>query len=279
MKILNEPGVLFDSWVGLHVPTEFAQRHLFYSHIGGSYHCDAPYRIDREYLESFIIFLVNEGQVAVDYRGQSFLAHAGQIILLDCKFPQSYWMDKPGRFKWFHFAGNASQAMYDVLTASRGPVFNPDDILSISTLIDLVILMMEKDNVDEYRTSSLIHQLLTALISPSSEASRVPQPSVRKAMDFIESHLSESITLNRIAEQVNLSPFYFNKLFKKHAACTPHEYLTNVRLKLAIRLLKQTSDSLEEISEQCGFNSATHFIRCFSQHIKMTPGQYRNMRY
>ncbi len=276
---VSEPGVLPGSQVYLHMPTEFARRHLFYSHIGGAYHCDAPYQVQRDYLESYIIFLVTEGQLDVDYRSQQLQAGPGQVVVLDCKYPQTYGMSHPGQFKWFHFTGNASQAYADLLYASKGAIIEGADPAVIGPMIDPILQMMAEDTVDEHRVSSLVHQIFAELLSTRHEPYRYADPVVRAAIAFIESHARENITLEQIAASVNLSPFHFARIFKKHTACTPHEYLTNTRLKQAMQMLKQSRLSLDNIADQCGFNSATHFIRCFRQHLDMTPGQYRQLRF
>ncbi|MDD2458297.1 MAG: AraC family transcriptional regulator [Eubacteriales bacterium] len=277
--IENEPGVLYDSKIYPHVPSEFARKNLFYAHVGGSYHCTPPYRVQRDYLESYIIFLITDGLFAVDYRDEQLEARPGQIVLLDCKYPQAYWMVKTGRFKWFHFSGNASQAYLDLVYSSRGIVIDVAEPERISQKIDAILQMMAQDLVDEHHTSSLVHQIFAEVLSPQGETDRIPDPVIRNAILFIDSHFNESITLEQIAASVNLSPYYFLRLFKKYMDSTPHEYLTQARLKHAMRLLKQSRQSLDSIADQCGFNSATHFIRSFRQRLSMTPGQYRQLKF
>lgn len=275
----NEPGVLFDSKIYPHVPSEFARKNLFFAYIGGSYHCTPPYRVQRDYLESFIIFLVTDGLLAVDYRDEQLEARPGQIVLLDCKHPQAYWMVKSGRFKWFHFSGNASQAYLDLVYSSRGIVIDVAHPERIDPIMDEILQMMAQDRVDEHQTSSLIHQIFTEILSSPDASNHIQDPMIRSAIQFIDLHIQDSISLDQIAASVNLSPFYFLRLFKKHMDTTPHEYLTQARLKQAMHLLRQTRLSLDNIADHCGFNSATHFIRSFRQHLNMTPGQYRQLKF
>ena len=277
--IENEPGVLVDSKIFPHVPSEFARRNLFFAHVGGSYHCAPPYRVQRDYLESFIIFLITDGLFAVEYRDEQLEARPGQIVLLDCKYPHAYWMIKTGRFKWFHFSGNASQAYLDLVYSGRGMVIDVADPNRIDQMIDEILQMMAQDLVDEHHASSLIHQIFAEILSQQTGTRSISDPVIQGAIQFIDSHRSESISLEQIAASVNLSPYYFLRLFKKHMDATPHEYLTQARLKQAMHLLRQTRLSLDAIAERCGFNSATHFIRSFRQHLNMTPGQYRQLKF
>ena len=75
---------------------------------------------------------------------------------------------------------------------------------------------------------------------------------VLEAKSFINTHLSEPITLSDIADAVNLSPNYLHSVFKRLVGLTPRDYLTEKRLTLACELLSTTSASLSDIAERCG---------------------------
>ncbi|WP_245917788.1 helix-turn-helix transcriptional regulator [Alteribacillus bidgolensis] len=69
--------------------------------------------------------------------------------------------------------------------------------------------------------------------------------------------------MNDIASEVNLSPYYFLRVFKKSMGETPINYLIQLRLNEAKYLLHHTNLSIAEIAYKCGFNSESHFITTF----------------
>ena len=84
---------------------------------------------------------------------------------------------------------------------------------------------------------------------------------IEQSIRFMEEHITESVSLDEIAAHINLSKYYFNRLFSKHIGMTPHRYFTNLRIQRAKRLLMTTSASVEEVSAQCGFDNSSNFIR------------------
>lgn len=76
-----------------------------------------------------------------------------------------------------------------------------------------------------------------------------------KSKDFIKSHYSENITLKSVANNVYMNSFYFSAFFKKHTGKNFKEYLNEIRLENAVRLLITSNLHLSEIAEKTGFKS------------------------
>ncbi|MGN1295751.1 MAG: AraC family transcriptional regulator [Bacilli bacterium] len=99
---------------------------------------------------------------------------------------------------------------------------------------------------------------------------------IRKAIDFISSSYSESITLEDIASSINLSPSECCKLFKKTMNTSPITYLTMHRINMARSLLQDFNLSITEVALQCGFSSSNYFTITFKKLTGMTPRDYQN---
>ena len=78
-----------------------------------------------------------------------------------------------------------------------------------------------------------------------------------------------------LAVLVNLSPSRFRHLFKQETGITPAQYLKDVRLAKAEKMLRTTFLSIKQILEQVGIASNAHFVRDFRQKYGMTPTAYR----
>ncbi|MNJ52505.1 putative response regulatory protein [compost metagenome] len=99
---------------------------------------------------------------------------------------------------------------------------------------------------------------------------------VVKALQYIDEHISDVLTIKEVAQQVHLNPSYFSVLFKEEAGLTFIDYVTQLRMKKAKELLEGSTLSLDAISEQIGLQTTSYFIRMFKKFEHMTPKQYRD---
>ena len=94
--------------------------------------------------------------------------------------------------------------------------------------------------------------------------------------DYIRRHYQQKLVLEKLSEKVHLSPFYFQRLFKKEMNESPTNYINRVRLERAGHLLKAgTAYSMAQIAEDCGFSSAAVFNRAFKQRFGVSPLIYK----
>jgi AraC-like DNA-binding protein/mannose-6-phosphate isomerase-like protein (cupin superfamily) len=98
---------------------------------------------------------------------------------------------------------------------------------------------------------------------------------VRDTIRFLEDNYTKHLSLDDIVAQTPLKKSYFSSLFKKETTVTIFECLMIIRIRKAVELLTYTNMSLTQISTGTGFISITHFIRVFTKHVMIPPGQYR----
>lgn len=99
--------------------------------------------------------------------------------------------------------------------------------------------------------------------------------SIRVMKEYMREHYSENLTLEAIADAAFLSVSYASRLFKKEQNISIMEYLLQIRMTEARRLLKETQMSIEEISEQTGYSDSSYFTKVFRKSEGKTPSQYR----
>jgi len=97
------------------------------------------------------------------------------------------------------------------------------------------------------------------------------QPKLKEVLQLMEANLEEPLSLQDLANYVQLSRRQLERLFLKHLHTTPSRYYLKLRLDRARRLLKQTSRSIVEITSMCGFVSTTHFSRCYRKYMGVSP--------
>ncbi len=98
---------------------------------------------------------------------------------------------------------------------------------------------------------------------------------VVKARKFIEEQHGEHIALGDVSRAVNMSTFYFCKVFKKATGFTFTEYLSRVRIGKAREMLVNPNLRISEAAFEAGFQSLTHFNRTFHRQFGQSPTEYR----
>ena len=96
------------------------------------------------------------------------------------------------------------------------------------------------------------------------------------ALLIMEENLEAPLTIQQIAERLQISQRQLDRLFKRHLAATPQVHYRNLRLTRASGLLMQTGISVTEIALVCGFNSASHLGKFFREKFSTTPREFRN---
>ncbi|SDK47856.1 MULTISPECIES: response regulator [unclassified Paenibacillus] len=98
---------------------------------------------------------------------------------------------------------------------------------------------------------------------------------IMSAMHFIEKNLKQRLTLEAIAEEVNLAPSYFSSLFKKTMSEGVISYINRKKIHLALELLNVRDYSLLELCEEVGIVNEGYFCKLFKEYTGDTPKQYR----
>ena len=96
-------------------------------------------------------------------------------------------------------------------------------------------------------------------------------------LDYIDSHYTEELTLDDIADFSGFSKYHFTRLFKQYTDSTFYDYLSFRRIKSAEELLANPELSITEIALQSGFSSISTFNRIFKQKKGCTPSEYRSL--
>ncbi len=100
---------------------------------------------------------------------------------------------------------------------------------------------------------------------------------LNNAIDFMQANLERSIDLPAIAGAIGLSPSHFARQFRVTIGKAPHQYLMQLRIERAKRLLRETDTSVVEVALACGFANQEHMTRLFKQHCGTTPAAYRKV--
>lgn len=272
---IENSGVLPTSKVYLHLPSEFARAALIYaSYIGHSF-CDQTYTVCRNCMDYFMLAVVDSGGMFFRYNGMEFEVHAGETILLDCRLPHTYGAVGGVSFRYIYFRGGSSEEYYRLLAGERGYFVRPVRSVEVQSAVQSIFALVTDTTYDEHRISAQLYRILAELAVQDGQKESVQNTAVLRAIAFMEHHFSEKLSIEQIADQVNLSEYYFSRLFRRCTSMSPHAYLVNLRITMARQLLSVSQKSVERVAEECGFHSTTNFIRSFREHVGCTPKQFR----
>ena len=98
---------------------------------------------------------------------------------------------------------------------------------------------------------------------------------ISKAKAYIKENFAKELSLDEISRVVNISPYYFSKLFKEESGENFIEYLTRVRISRAKELLSNPALSIKEICGMAGYSDPNYFSRIFKKQEDVTPSEYR----
>lgn len=99
---------------------------------------------------------------------------------------------------------------------------------------------------------------------------------LQQAIDYIQAHLSESIRLSDVATQLNMSQYYFCRLFRQSVGLPPYKYVIRQRVERVKQLLRNDRErAIADIAIDCGFYSQSHLAKHFRQVTGTTPKAYR----
>lgn len=135
---------------------------------------------------------------------------------------------------------------------------------SVIDLLKILQILSEDKNPQILATSTFVNR------DDSSDSRRI-----QKVIDYLHANFQNEIHLLDVAKHVNMSEVAFSRFMKRRTGKNYIEYLTDLRLGIASRLLINTSKSIAEISFECGFNNLSNFNRMFKKRKAVTPKEFR----
>ena len=166
--------------------------------------------------------------------------------------------------------------LYNVLMDT--PVFFETD--KIKVYKDIFVKLVDSfTNNEEIILQSLVLQLIHLLskdfpLKNENGSLSNNHLTIKKSLNYINQHLTENLSLEKVAKEMSFSPIHFHNTFKETMGQTLRDYIEEQRIKKATDLLLTTNNSLTQIAYECGFSSQSYFSFVFKRRMKKTPRQY-----
>ncbi len=261
------------------------------------------------------IYLITEGSGRIFHHDQEFILKPGHLYLIPCFTTVIMQCDESFTHYFIHFtsriqtgqdivsllncdyeadaaANDVSPALFDrllVLNPDRKLLYlRPDSKLSPfdltkplypQILTRAMKLDHEQSPPDILETNSLMLKLLVSFFRQCDESDTANTvrglARFRVVIDFVRENMDSPITLDEMAELVDLSPAYFSDLFRKLIGISPIHYVNKCRIETAQQLLLSTNRTLYQIAKDVGFNDVYYFSRMFKKAVGIAPSFYR----
>ena len=217
----------------------------------------------------YLIHYIFEGCGKIETSDGIFAVKKGEMFIIRPDEVTYYEADgeNPWHYAWIGFR-----------TDTELPVFSENRIIasekSRRIFSDIADCCKSGDNDTEMYLYGKLYELLSVLSKRTSGGVRKSNEYVLKAKNYIDNNFSYDINVLEIADELGLDRSYFSTLFKKYTGLSPKQYIVEVRLDHAARLMKENGISPSEAAFRCGYKDIFNFSKMFKRRFGTAPSYY-----
>ncbi|WP_297995650.1 AraC family transcriptional regulator [uncultured Clostridium sp.] len=238
-----------------------------------------------EVLKNAVMHYVSKGKGTFKVNNKIFNLKQGDIFIILKGMNVEYMasMDDPWEYYWIGFSGSNSIEYLNRTSIIDSYVVTCTEDSKIPNIILNMCEISKNYNPSSSDDIVLLRELYSLLYTFIKEfpkefeyKDKELHTYIQDAINFINSNYMNSITVNEIANHVNLSRSYLYKMFIKNLKASPQKYLINLRMYKATLLLKSTKLPIGEVANKVGYTDSLLFSKTFSKYFSMSPLNYRN---
>ena len=223
----------------------------------------------------FCVQYVLSGSGVIIYDGRIYTVREGDTFLLRAGRDQIYYSNPDNDFErvWLNFKGPLADALLSVYGIEEQVVFRTNGLGGeINAIVERLLATPdgEYENVCAGLFLSLVQKL-----SDCREADRPFPSAVEQIRLYLDLHITENLKLSEVARELSFSKEHIIRLFKQTYGITPHSYVLQSKIRIAMIKLSSTDDTVEQISDSLSFCDPHHFSARFTQMVGERPSAYR----
>lgn len=227
----------------------------------------------------FYLIYVTEGELSVTLPESSISLKSGMGIVYYPNHQYQYHFDGKGTncYYWVHFTGFAAQATLERFGFHNESTFNIGVHSRIINLFGKIAseLMSRQEDCSFGASTYLLQILLSIKRYESPHQNSKSAKRIKASLDTLHTNYHKPITIEELARIENMSPSRYRTVFREIIGISPKQYLTNIRMRRACELLRQTSLPVEQVGTMVGYEDMLYFYRIFKKKNDITPSQYR----
>lgn len=236
--------------------------------------------------EGYAIGVIQAGAQKTAYRGDTQVMPAGTVCVINPgEVHTGHAADEQGWTYRMLYPNTAllQKIASQIVDKAQSLPFFPNLVIQDDALAQQILFLhrtLENPTISLIERESYLYWILAQLITHHADDRSAPLQVkseidyVKKVREYLDYHYDKNISLESLAQTVNLSPFHLLRVFKQNVGLPPHLYLTHRRIITAKKLLL-TGQPISDIALQIGFVDQSHFTNRFKRIVGVTPGQYR----
>ena len=152
-------------------------------------------------------------------------------------------------------------------------IYNKNPDLHYEKILNSSDILFQSRNAKE--VIRLFRQSIGEMLDGMTEKGEDDLAVIQKIKHLVEKEYMYDLSLNEVAERVNLAPAYVSYIFSRETGTTLIKYITEKRMEKAKLLLEEGKLKMVQIARACGYESQSYFNRAFKNHFGVTPKQYK----
>lgn len=262
----------------IYTASDFAKESLIYLQEIGQSKALKKHTSSRDYLDSFLFFVVLDGDGIIRYKDKEYKLHKNSVVFIDCNNPYSHMSDN-WTIRWIHINGINMKNIYNKYLSRNGKnVFISNNTNYVSLLSDIDMIAKSNDHTSDMQIYSKIVEILSLLMSETirKDKSKDNKYNIEEIKKYIDDNYLNNLTLQDLSNIFHINKFYLTRLFKGTYSTTIIDYINKKIITKSKELLRYSDYSIEQISSICSINDSNYFSRLFKKIEGITPKEYRN---
>lgn len=247
----------------------------------GSEQCKPNHHFGPAIRAHYLLHFIINGRGCYHTHGKKYDLGKNQMFLIKPGETTFYIADEndPWEYIWIAFNGTSVDTiLQDCGLLSENPTSNyrPDSVL-IDCLTDIIQQLCNKTE-NEYALLGDLYSIFGSLSrSHHSQENHSNNLFIKQSLSFIQNNYSYDVKVQDIADYVQIDRTYLYRMFMEEFNLSPKQYLMQYRMKRAAELLSNTSLSVMEIADNCGFKDPSAFCKYFRNQLGFTPKEFRKI--
>ena len=275
---------------------------------GDKYTFHSGWFFPEDYIPYCLLRFITRGEAVFKINGEEIIVHKNEIAYIPEGAVMSCWAlsdniefysirfcvtarlnDSDFLGEYFHIPTITKNAQESVLTYFQeiyqsATSQNPSRLFRIRGNLELILAYLtQRANAEGEAEVPSEHDVpdahsLEAIRRRNAKTQNINRdPRIQVVVDYLTPHLNESFTIQSLSEMAQVSQTSFRRLFKAHTGKSPSDYIRELRMTSAARMLLTSDREIAEIGYQVGFSDANYFSRTFRQVFGVSPHQYRRI--
>ena len=229
--------------------------------------CEPSHSYGPAVRDYWLLHYIVRGEGKFHREGEIYSLSSGDLFVIEPEMETYYEADgeNPWEYIWVGFL--AGEALPDCFSSP---------VLHCPSAVDIFLKMKKCDKKEGGRSAYLAARIWD-LVALLQEQGRVSAGYVEQAIQCMRTEYHTGITVQAIANGLNLDRSYFSNYFKKEVGISPHQYLTDLRMERAAALLREERVRPTIAAASTGFADLFTFSKAFKQYFGVSPREYQKM--